>query len=136
VILICNFALLKNFSKHTGIIILFCIGFFLAPLQNSACSKETPKTKHASCSKEQSENSKHADCCAAHASNTGKHHNNCNDDCKNSSCRCGTSIPSLYLAITFELKHHFADVEKQKFFFREAHYPSGYFSIWIPPKIS
>jgi hypothetical protein len=63
---------------------------------------------------------------------------NCGGGCSHSSCRCGASITSLSLPVIIELKakNQFAASKKQKFGFKEAYYSSGFFSIWLPPKIS
>jgi len=62
----------------------------------------------------------------------------CGGGCSHNSCRCGASITSLSLPVIIELKakNQFAAGKKQKFGFKEAYYSSGFFSIWLPPKIS
>jgi len=135
--LICNFVALKNLRIHIGILTLFFLGFFLMPNQSYACSKKSTQTEQSSCSKEKSNKSKHSGC-KGKSCKKCKDSNGCGGNCKHSSCRCGASITSLSLPVIIELKakNQFAAGKKQKFGFKEACYSSGFFSIWLPPKIS
>ena len=131
--------MLKNLEIHIGVLILFCLGFFLIPNQSYACSKNSTKTEQSACSKKQTARSEHKDCCKA------MHHKKCNGskdcggNCKGNSCRCVPSTTSLSVPAIIGLKinDQFADAKKQKFGFKQAHYSSGFYSIiWLPPKIS
>ncbi|MEC3875205.1 hypothetical protein [Chryseobacterium salviniae] len=136
--LICNFAVLKNLRIHIGIITLICLGFFLIPTQSYACSKKSTRTEQASCEKEHSKKSEHKSSCKDKSCKKCKDGHDCGGNCKHSSCRCGASTTSLNLPIVIELKakNLFAAAKKQKFGFKQAYYSSGFFSIWLPPKIS
>ena len=130
--------MLKNLSKHISFVILLCLGFFLMPSISYACAKKVAKTEQASCSKEQSERSEHKSSCKDKSCKKCKDGHDCGGNCKHSSCRCGASTTSLNLPIVIELKakNLFAAAKKQKFGFKQAYYSSGFFSIWLPPKIS
>ena len=47
--------------------------------------------------------------------------------------RQSLNVPTI---IELKAKNHLAAAKKQKFGFKEAYYSSGFFSIWLPPKIS
>ena len=129
--------MLKNFSKHISFVILFCLGFFLMPGISYACAKKSTKTEQSSCSNEKSKKSEHKKGCKNKSCKKCKS-DNCGGGCSHSTCRCGASTTSLSLPAVIELraKNHFAAAKKQKFAFKEAYYSSGFFSIWLPPKIS
>ncbi|MBX9448593.1 MAG: hypothetical protein KL787_02240 [Taibaiella sp.] len=122
---------------HISILTLFFLGFFLMPNQSYACSKKSTQTEQSSCSKEKSKKSEHKKGCKGKSCKKCKS-DNCGGGCSHSSCRCGASITSLSLPVIIELKakNQFAASKKQKFGFKEAYYSSGFFSIWLPPKIS
>ena len=130
--------MLKNLSKHISFVILLCLGFFLMPSISYACAKKTAKTEQKSCSKEKSEKSHHKDSCKDKSCKKCKDGHDCDGNCKHSSCGCSTSSSSVSLQIPIDLKitNPFAETKKQKFGFKEAYYSSGFFSIWLPPKIS
>lgn len=132
-ILIYKFDVLKSLGKHISLLILLCLGLFLVPNQSYACTKKSTTAEQSSCSKETSKKTEHKDSCKK-----SNHDNGCEGSCKHSSCRCGASISSLVVPIDTELntKNQFAEVKKQKFGYKQAYYPSGFFSIWLPPKIS
>jgi len=121
-------------KKHIGLLLLFALGFFLAPNQSYACSKTSTKTEKSTCSKKKSKK----DSAKANACKKNKHHDDCRGKCKHGSCYCSTSASSFSLLPLTEAKEkkYFVEVKKQKCSFEEACYSSGYFSIWLPPKIS
>lgn len=125
--LICNFVALKNYRIHIGILTLFCLVFFMMPSQSYACSKNSTKTEQSFCSKEKSKKSEHKKGCKSKSCKK----------CKSDKCRCGASTTSLNVPTVIELKakNHLAAAKKQKFGFKEAYYSSGFFSIWLLPKI-
>ncbi|WP_407482286.1 hypothetical protein [Elizabethkingia anophelis] len=131
---------MKNFKIYTGIFTLMCFGFFLMPNQSYGCSKNSTKTEQSSCSKKQSEKSAHKAHKTSCKDKSCKKCKNggCEDNCKHSSCRCGASTTSLSVLTAIELKakNPFAAAKKQKFGFKQGYYSSGFFSIWLPPKIS
>jgi hypothetical protein len=109
----------------------------MIPSQSYACSKNSTKTEQSSCSKEKSKKSEHKKGYKGKSCKKCKS-GNCDGGCSHSSCRCSASTTSLYLPIPIELKakNPFAEVKKQKLGFKEAYYSSGFFFIWLPPKIS
>ncbi len=129
--------MLKNFSIHISILTLFCLVFFMMPSQSYACSKNSTKTEQSSCSKEKTKKSEHKKGCKDKSCKKCNN-DNCGGGCTHNSCRCGASTTSLSVPPIIELKaeNHFTATIKQKFGFKEAYYSSGFFSIWLPPKIS
>ncbi|WP_162817820.1 hypothetical protein U0035_14055 [Niabella yanshanensis] len=121
-------------KKHIGLLLLLALGLFLAPNPSYACSKTSTKTEKATCSKKKAKK----DSSKTEACKKNKHHNDCGGKCKNASCYCSTSASLFsWLPLTKEKeKDCFVTVKKQKCSFEEACYSSGYFSIWLPPKIS
>ncbi|RKD16335.1 hypothetical protein BCY91_05555 [Pelobium manganitolerans] len=128
---------MKNLKIHISILLLFFLGFFLMPNQSYACSKKSTQTEQSSCSKDKSKKSKHSSC-KGKSCKKRKDSNGCGGNCKHSSCRCAASTTSLSLplVIEFKAKNPLAAGKKKKFGFKEAYYSSGFFSIWLPPKIS
>lgn len=133
-IIINTFVKLNNLKKHIGVLLLLALGFFLAPNLSYACSKTSTKTEKSACSKKKSKKVSSK----ANACKKNRHHDDCGGKCKHDSCYCSTSASAFsWLPLTeAKEKNSFVEVKKQKRSFEEACYSSGYFSIWLPPKIS
>ena len=129
---------LKNLRIHIGILTLLFLRFFLMPNISYACPKNATTAEKAACSKKKSAKAEHQAGCKDKSCNKCKHGKGCGGNCKHNSCRCGASVTSLTIPTPIDLKakYPFAAVKKQKFGFKEAYYSSGYYSIWLPPKIS
>lgn len=130
--------ILKNWGKHICLVILLGMGFLLMPGFSYACAKTATKTEQTSCSKDQNKKAGQKECCKVKSCKKDKNHKDCSGKCKHSSCSCSTSSSSFSLPAPFDLetKTHFTKTKKQKFGFKQALYFSGYFSTWLPPKIS
>ncbi|MBF6645686.1 MULTISPECIES: hypothetical protein [Flavobacteriales] len=130
---------MKNWNKHITIVLWLFWGFLLAPNISYACSKAPIKTEQQKFSKNHHEKAEKKDCCKTKSCKKCKDGNGCGGNCKHNSCKCGVSSPnslSVPIAIELKAKNYFAETKKQKFGFKEAYYSSGFFSIWLPPKIS
>lgn len=125
------FAVLKILSKHIALIVVFSFGFLLTKNSCYACSSKTGKSHLSVCSK-----TNHLS--AQQSCQKGKHHHDCNHKCKHCSCVCSRSTCSIYLQslIGIKSKNSLAVLKKEKFDFIQVHYPSGFHTIWLPPKIS
>ena len=136
--LIDRFMLLKNWAKYISLLSVLILGFFLIPKTSYACAKNVRETASSSCSKKQDENRQSKDFSKTTSCEKKNQHKECNDQCKHSSCGCGTSAPSFGLLTRLSLytKNHFSEITKQQFDFKQPHCSSGYFSVWLPPKIS
>ncbi|SHK03362.1 hypothetical protein SAMN05444371_0881 [Epilithonimonas mollis] len=130
--------MLTNLRIYTSVITLFCLGFFLIPIQSYACSKKSTSTEKKSCSEEKSDKLHDKDSCKHKSDKKCNDGNDCDGNCKHSSCRCSTSssFVSLLIPIDLNITDPFAENKKQKFGFEQAYYSLGYSSIWQPPKIS
>lgn len=128
---------MKDLRKHISFVILLCISFLLLPSKSYACTENTANTEIRSYSNDPSSKAQKKDCCKMQSCKKDRHHNNCNDGCKHSSCRCSTSSTSFGLPIPIDLKTEirFAEIKQQKFGFNQSYYSSGFSSIWQPPKI-
>lgn len=129
--LINKFMPLKNCVKHITLLTLFTLAFWLIPNASSACAKNVRETASSSCEKKQGENPHPKDLSKTKSCEKENQHKACKDQCKHSSCGCGTSAPSLglFVVLTSYTKNHFPDRTKQQFSFKKAHYCSGYFSM-------
>ena len=136
--LIHKFTPLKNWAKYLSLLTIFTLGFLLIPNTSYACAKNVREMAPSSCSKKQDQHSPLKDLTKDKSCEKENQHKACDDQCKHSSCGCGTSAPSfgLHAVLTLHTKNHPSERTKQRFFFKHAHYSSGYFSVWLPPKIS
>ena len=119
---------------HILVIVLF--GFLLIPSNSFAC--ENNSTKHSS-TKETSSNMDKDDCCKNDNHSKTKNHEGCGGKCNHSKCGCATSCNSCTVAMD-ELKFNsnlfnFSS-EKQNFHNYETNISSGFYSLWLIPKIS
>lgn len=130
--------MLENWSKHICLVILLGLGFVLMPGISYACAKKSTKAEQVYCSKDPSKKTEQKECCKTKTCKKDKNQDDCGGKCKHSSCSCSTSSSSLSLPVLIDLKTKdlFAETKKLKFGFTQAYYSSGYFSIWLPPKIS
>ena len=136
---------MKYFRTHIGITLLFCLGLFLVPTQGLACSKGSVKTEHSSrtthssaCSKKQSAKPDHKACCNGKPCGKCKHGKDWGGKCKHSSCRCVSpqTSPNLVGIMEVVANTQLAIIKKQEFSFEQAYYSSGFYALWLPPKIS
>lgn len=116
------------------IIIILTLGFFLSPTLSYACGTKTEK----SCSKkETTSKTEKKDCC------NGKHSkdkdNSCGGKCGHSNCTSSTSVNfSIISFYEIEFKNNSFDFssEKSKFYNLKTFISSGFYSIWLIPKIA
>ncbi|HKO76062.1 MAG TPA: hypothetical protein VJU52_02530 [Flavobacterium sp.] len=116
----------------TLIILLF--GFLLMP--NGAFACDNNSTKHSS-KKEISSKKCDDDCCKKDNHSKNKKHNGCDGKCNHSKCACAsfghTSIVITEWNINNELFNFCS--EKQNFYNFETSISSGFYSLWLIPKI-
>ncbi len=116
------------------IIIILTIGFFMSPTSSYACGTKSEKS---CCNKETtSKKTQTKDCC------NGKHSkdkdNSCGGKCGHSNCTSSTSVNfSLISFYEIEFKNNSFDFssEKSKFYNSKTNISSGFYSIWLIPKI-
>ncbi|WP_298152283.1 hypothetical protein [Flavobacterium sp.] len=120
--------------KNVHIIFLVLLGFLLTPTSAFACGKNS---KH-SCKKEASAKTEKDDCCE-NGKHSGNNHDGCGGKCGHSSCGCATSCAAgiTFLKETIFQKDFLNSyAEKQKFYSHETTISSGFYSLWLIPKIS
>lgn len=122
--------------KRFYIILIVTLGFFLLPTATFACGNLSEK---ASCTKETSK-VHNEDCCSEEGGHSNKeNHDGCGHKCGHASCGCASIC---YSGITFLMQPEFKNItfslfsEKQKFYNSETSILSGFYSIWLIPKIS
>ena len=114
------------------IILILTLGFFLSPTLSYACETKTEKT---CCKKETTEKIEKKDCC------NNKHSkdkdNTCGGKCGHSNCTTSTVNFSLISCYEIEFKNNsfgFSS-EKAKFYDGKTFISSGFYAIWLIPKI-
>lgn len=115
---------------HFILLVLFTLSF--APSNAFACGDGKK-----SCKKEMSDKKTDKNCCG-----TGDHSNNdhkgCNGKCGHSSCvnpvvQITANVPATY---TIHFKHTSFTTVKPSFYYNQPRLSSGYYTIWLIPKIS
>lgn len=122
---------MRNFKHNLFFIIL--LGFFLIPSNVKACGIKSDK----SCYKTETfSKSEKNDCCKSkHSKNKD---NSCGGKCGHSNCTSSTSINfSLLSDYDFAFKNNSFDFStlKLQFYQSETFISSGFYSIWLIPKI-
>ncbi|WP_309640720.1 hypothetical protein [Flavobacterium sp.] len=125
--------------KKVHIIVLVIFGFLLMPNNTFACGDSCGSSieKH-SCKKETSSNQDKDSCCGNDSHSKTKNHNGCGGKCGHSKCACPSTSNGFTLASEFILKNNSLNLssEKQKFSSTETFISSGFYSLWVIPKIS
>ena len=93
--------------------------------------------KHTS-KKELSSKSEKDSCCDSDNHSKTKNHSGCGGKCGHSKCACPSASNGFTLASEFILKNNSFDFssEKLKFSSTETFISSGFYSLWLIPKIS
>lgn len=118
---------------HIVVIVLF--GFLLIPSKTLACGSSSDKN---SCNKEVSSKKENKDCCQGNNNSGNKREKGCAGKCGHSKCGCPSSSNGFTLVYEIYFKNNIFDfsTEKQKDFYSETIISSGFFSLWLIPKIS
>lgn len=104
------------------------------PTVTFACGSHSEKS---SCNKETSANSENMDCCKNDNHSKNKNHDGCNGKCGHSNC-VTTSIQfsAVFLELKFNNNNFDFSEKKQNYFNSKANLSSGFYSLWLIPKIS
>lgn len=116
--------------KKFHIILIVTIGFLLMPTVTFACGKH-------SCKKEISKSIKD-DCCSKD-NKSGKSHDGCGGKCGHKQCGCTSVCPAGFSSVIpsdYRFQASSIIEAKQNFFHYKSAISSGYFSLWLIPKIS
>ena len=128
-------------SSKIYILVVVTIGFFMIPSISFACgsgcsSKKTESKESFNSEKHSKHQATENGCC--NNKNQSKNDNGCSGKCKHNSCNCITPVLSLILPSFSELTINLFDfsTKKQKDFYSETIISSGFYSLWLIPKIS
>ena len=116
----------------TVLIVLF--GFLLMPSNAFAC--ENNSVKH-SPKKEVSSKKGNDDCCNKDGHSKSKQHNGCDSNCSRSKCACASSCHTSIVITEWNINDDLFNFssEKQKFHNFQTSISSGFYSLWLIPKI-
>ncbi|MBC7845278.1 MAG: hypothetical protein H7Y10_02155 [Flavobacterium sp.] len=116
------------------ILVLVILGFFLMPTATFACGSHSGKN---SCSKETSADMEKMDCCKKDPHSKNNSNKGCNGKCGHSNC---VTTSNQYNVAYFDIKFTNNDFvlfeKKQNYFNSETNLSSGFYSLWLIPKIS
>lgn len=121
-------------NKFHILLIILTLGFFGTPTLTYACGTKTTKTEKSCCKKSENEKDNKIDCCKKNHSQSDK---GCEGKCKHSFCHCLIVSFAFTLPFLAELRieTYFSLNKELKFYDKEANLSSGFYSIWLPPKI-
>ncbi|MFV8465801.1 hypothetical protein [Flavobacterium sp. LB1P62] len=122
--------------KKFHIFLIVVLGFFLAPTVTFACGNNSEK---GSCNKETSSKTHKDDCfCSNDSHSKNKNHEGCGGKCGHSKCGCASSCNSSITINGLNLNNKIFNFsyEKQNFYNSETFISSGFYSLWLIPKIS
>lgn len=115
------------------IIIILTLGFFMLPTLSYACGTKTEKS---CCKKETTSKTEKKDCCNGKQSKDKD--NSCEGKCGHSNCTSSSTV-NFSIISTYEInfKNNSFDFseEKSKFYHSKTFITSGFYSIWLIPKI-
>lgn len=108
------------------------LGLFLLPASTYACGTKSEKS---CCKKEASSKTEKKDCC--NNKSTKDKDKNCDGKCGHSNCTSSTVNFSIisYFEIEFNNNNFVFSFEKAKFHHSKTFISSGFYSIWLIPKI-
>ena len=114
-------------------IIIVILGFFLSPTLSFACGTKIEKS---CCKKEKTEKYKKKNCCKNKQSK--EENNSCSGKCGHSNCSSSTTVNfSIISSYEINFKNNSFDfsIEKSKFHYSKTFLSSGFYFIWLIPKI-
>jgi hypothetical protein len=125
---------IKFIMKRIYLLVLVIFGFLLMPTVTFACGSHSEKN---SCNKKGSANTEKMDCCKNDNHSKNTKHEGCNGKCGHSNC-VTTSIQFSVVFFEIQFKNNnFAFSEKrQNYFNSNTNLSSGFYSLWLIPKIS
>lgn len=123
-------------KKFHIVFLLVMLGFFLIPAITYACEM---KSGESCCDKETTSINEKKDCCKIdNHIKKNKDDESCGGKSKHSSCSCPIFNFTTVLPFETEMKNKFVHFfsEKVNFYNKETQISSGFYSIWLIPKIS
>jgi hypothetical protein len=121
--------------KKYHFIVLMLLGIFFMPNSSYACGGCSEK--HTS-KKEVSSKTDKDSCCESDSHSKTKNHDGCGGKCGHSKCACPSAINGFTASSELILRNNNFDFsfEKQKFSNTETFLSSGFYFLWLIPKIS
>jgi len=124
-------------NKVHILLLIATIGFFLIPSLSYSCEM---KSKKSCCNKEMSSSKEKMDCCKNSNHSKGQekdHEGGCNGKCGHSNCTTSSVQFSIaFFEMQFKSNNFVFLEKKQNYFNSETNLSSGFYSIWLIPKIS
>ncbi len=125
--------------KKLHILLIVIFGFLLMPSHTFACGNSCGHTteKH-SCKKQTASKSDNDTCCESDSHSKSKKHDGCGGKCGHSKCACPSVSNGFTVSSELVLKNNNVSFysKKQKFSNSETFISSGFYSLWLLPKIS
>jgi hypothetical protein len=121
--------------KKIYFLLIVALSFFLMPAVTFAC--ESNSSKHAT-SKETSSKTDKDGCCKDDTHSKNKNQEGCDGKCSHSKCGCASSCNSSFSISGWNLNNTVFNFsyEKQNFYNSKTFISSGFYSLWLIPKIS
>lgn len=120
-------------TKKYYILLLVLLGFFLIPSIGFACEMKSGKS---CCNKEVSNGDK-KECCKNDSHSKNKKNEGCNGKCGHSNCITSSYQFSLtFFEMKFKNNNFDFSEKKQNYFNSKTNISSGFYSLWLIPKIS
>ena len=115
------------------IIIILTLGIFMLPTLSYACGT---KSESGCCKKETTSKTEKKECCCDEHSKDKK--DNCNGKCGHKNCTTSSVNLSILSLYEIEIKNNHFDFsnKKSKFHHPKTNISSGFYFIWLIPKIS
>ena len=121
--------------KKYHFIVLVMLGIFFMSNNTYACG--SCSEKHTS-KKEMASKEKKDSCCDSDSHSKTKKHGGCGGKCGHSKCACPSASNGFTVSSELFLKKNIIDFssEKQNYYNTETFISSGFYSLWLIPKIS
>ncbi|WP_445452487.1 hypothetical protein [Flavobacterium sp. 25HG05S-40] len=121
--------------KKNHFILLLLLGIFFMPNNSYACGSCSDKHP---LKKEISSKTEKDNCCDSDSHSKSKDHDGCGGKCGHSKCACPSASIGFTISseLIFTSNHFDFSFEKQKFSNAETFISSGFYSLWLIPKIS
>lgn len=124
--------------KKIHILLLVLFGFLLMPSNAFACGNSCGSKTEKHLSKKSPSSKQDKDNCCSNNNSKSKKHEGCGGKCGHSKCGCTTVSNAFAVAIASNCKNTNFDFsyKKQRFSYTETFISSGFYSLWLIPKIS
>lgn len=125
--------------KKLHLLLIVVFGFLLIPGNAFACGSSCGnKIEKHPCKKESTSKRQKNDCCDSNNHSKSKNHSGCGGKCGHAKCGCTIVTNGFTTTITVNFNNNNFDfsTEKQQFSNTKTFISSGFYSLWLIPKIS